>query len=47
MSFVAKQCLESLSAKVKTACLYTMPISEIIPEFYLKQVQEVERFPWE
>ncbi len=44
---VAKQYLESKGAKVKTACLYTMPISEIEPDFYLRQVKEVEKFPWE
>ena len=44
---VAKQYLESKGAKVKTACLYTISISEIEPEFYLKQVQKVKEFPWE
>lgn len=44
---VAKQYLESKGAKVKTACLYTMPISEVNPDFYLKQVKEVEKFPWD
>ena len=44
---VAKQYLESKGAKVKTTCLYTMVISEIEPDFYLRQVKEVEEFPWE
>ena len=44
---VAKQYLEYKGAKVKTVCLYTMPITEIRPDFYLRQVYEVERFPWE
>lgn len=44
---VAKKYLESKDAKVKTACLYTMSISEIYPDFYIRQVQEVEKFPWE
>ena len=44
---VAKEYLESKGAKVKTACLYTMLISEIEPEFYLRQVKDVEKFPWE
>ena len=42
-----KQYLESKGAQVKTTCLYTMPISEIKPDFYLKQIPEVEKFPWE
>ena len=44
---VAKQYLESKGAKIKTACLYTMPISEIEPDFYLTQIQDVKKFPWE
>jgi len=44
---VARQYLESKGAKVKTSCLYTMSISEIEPSFYLKQIREVEKFPWE
>jgi uncharacterized protein len=44
---VAKQYLESKGAEVKTACLYTMPISEINPDFYIRQIQKVERFPWD
>ena len=44
---VAKKYLESKGAKVKTACLYIMPQSEIIPDYYLKKVKEVQNFPWE
>ncbi|MEK6937379.1 MAG: phosphoribosyltransferase family protein [Nanoarchaeota archaeon] len=44
---VAKKYLKSKGAKVKTACLYFMPISEIVPDFYLREVQEVQRFPWD
>ena len=44
---VAKQYLELKGAKVRTACLYTMPISEIEPDFYLTQIQEIKKFPWE
>ena len=44
---VAKEYLESKGAEVKTACLYTMPQSEIVPDFSLKQVNEVVHFPWE
>ena len=44
---LAKEHLESKGAIVKTACLYTMPKSEIIPDFYLRTIEEVVRFPWE
>lgn len=44
---LAKEHLESRGAIVKTACLYIMPISEIEPDFYLRNVEEVVRFPWE
>ena len=44
---VAKQYLESKGAIVKTACLYTMPMSEVIPDFSLKEVEVVVKFPWE
>ncbi len=44
---VAKQYLESKGAKVKTVCLYTMPISEIEPDYFLREVNEVEDFPWD
>jgi hypoxanthine phosphoribosyltransferase len=44
---LAKEHLESKGAFVKTACLYIMPMSEIEPDFYLRKVEEVVRFPWE
>jgi len=43
----AKELLESKGAEVKTACLYTMPKSEIVPDFSLKVMKEVVLFPWE
>lgn len=43
----AKEYLEKKGAEVKTACLYTMPISEIRPDFSLREVTEVVPFPWE
>ena len=44
---VAKEYLEKKGAEVKTACLYTMPMSEIKPDFSLKEITEVVPFPWE
>ena len=44
---VAKEYLESKGADVKTACLYTVPISELKPDFSLREVPEVMQFPWE
>ena len=38
--------LEARGAKVKTACLYTMAKSEIVPDFYLKELVEFPVFPW-
>lgn len=43
----AKEYLEKKGAEVRTACLYTMPISEIKPDFSVKEVTEVAPFPWE
>jgi hypoxanthine phosphoribosyltransferase len=43
----AKKYLEEKGAEVKTVCLYTMPKSEIVPDFSLKQVPTVVPFPWE
>ncbi len=43
----AKQYFESKGAQVKTACLYTMPISEMAPDYFLREVPEVMKFPWE
>lgn len=44
---VAKDYLEEKGAIVKTACLYTMPISEINPTYSLMEIREVTNFPWE
>ena len=44
---VAKKFLEHKGAVIKTACLYTMPISEMKPDFFVREVQEVMSFPWE
>ena len=41
-----KRYLEESGATVKTACLYTMPTSEITPDYSLKQVEEAMKFPW-
>lgn len=43
----AKEHFEESGAEVKTACLYTMPRSEIVPDYSLKQVKEEVEFPWE
>jgi hypoxanthine phosphoribosyltransferase len=43
----AKKYLEGKKAIVKTACLYIMPNAEIKPDFYLKEVKTVIKFPWE
>lgn len=43
----AKQYFEEKGAIVKTTCLYTMPISEIKPDFYLREIKETIKFPWE
>lgn len=43
----AKHYLEKKGAVVQTACLYTMPISAIKPDFFLKEINEVVNFPWE
>jgi hypothetical protein len=44
---VAKKYLETKGAKVKTACLYIMSVSEIRPDYYLKESKKIENFPWE
>jgi len=44
---VAKDYLKNKGANVKTACLYTMPISEINPDYYLKEIKSVQKFSWE
>jgi hypothetical protein len=43
----ARQYLEVKGAIVKTACLYTMPISEIKVDYSLKEINEDVSFPWE
>lgn len=43
----AKTYLEDKGAEVRTACLYTMPQSEIVPDFSLKRVPKLVVFPWE
>lgn len=43
----AKKYLEEKGAEVKTAALYTMPKSEIVPDFSLKKIPAVVPFPWE
>lgn len=44
---IAKEWLEKRGSEVKTICLYTMPISECKPDFFLKEISEVIKFPWE
>lgn len=44
---LAKEYLESQGAMVKTASLYIMPISEVQPDYFLREVKEVVEFPWE
>lgn len=44
---VAKEWIEKRGAMVKTACLYTMPITKHTPDYYLAQVQSIVSFPWE
>jgi len=44
---VVKEYLESKGAEVKTACLYIMRKTKIKSEFYLREIEEKERFPWE
>lgn len=43
----AKQYLEEKGAIVITVCLYAMPISEIKPDYFLKEINENINFPWE
>jgi hypothetical protein len=44
---VAKKYLEDQGAQVKTTCLYTMPQSEIKPDYFLSEVENTQKFPWE
>lgn len=41
-----KKFLEARGAVVSTACLYTMPISEVTPDYFLREIPEVAEFPW-
>jgi len=44
---VVKDYLKNKGANVKTACLYTMPMSKINPDYYLKEIKLIQKFPWE
>lgn len=44
---VVKNYLQQKGAKVKTACLYVMAKTEFVPDYYLREVSEKPRFPWE
>lgn len=44
---LVKEYLEKKGAKVKTACFYFSEQSEIIPDYYLRQVNKIPKFPWE
>ncbi len=44
---VGEKYLESKGAIVKTACFYIMPQSEIEPDLYLEEIEDVVDFPWE
>ena len=41
-----KKFLEEKGEIIKTACLYTMPLSEMTPDYSLNEVPEVVPFPW-
>ncbi len=43
----AKKYILDKGAIVKTACLYTMPFSENLPDYSYSEVKEVQVFPWE
>eukprot|EP00041_Stephanoeca_diplocostata_P007403 m.105266 g.105266 ORF g.105266 m.105266 type:complete len:136 (+) comp16861_c0_seq2:217-624(+) len=44
---VAVAYLESKGASVATACLYTIPTTEVTPTYTLGVVETVPSFPWE
>ncbi|MBT3690504.1 hypothetical protein HOE31_01185 [bacterium] len=48
-SKLAKEYLEDKGAKVVVACFYVMPETkqEIVPDYFLKTVDEIIKFPWE
>jgi len=43
----AKEFLEHEGATVRTACLYTLPTTEVVPDYFLREVPEVIAFPWQ
>ena len=43
----AKRVLESAGNEVKTVCLFTTPGTQTQPDFFLSQLPEPPRFPWE
>lgn len=43
----AKEYLDMLGAKVKTASIYFQPQTKIIPDYYFAEIDEVPIFPWE
>jgi uncharacterized protein len=43
----AKKYLEDKGATVKTAAIYTTPESEIVPDYFIKQLKLVPKFYWE
>ena len=44
---IAREYLIQKGVEVKTACLYTMPMTEVTVDFSLQEVVEVPSFPWE
>lgn len=44
---IAQEYLEGLGARVETLAMYTTPETEIKPDYFIKQLQEVPDFPWE
>ncbi len=41
-----KKYLEDKGAFVETACLYTMSISEFVPDYSLRKIDRIAEFPW-
>jgi uncharacterized protein len=39
--------LQNKGADVKTCCMYIMPITEVTPDYFLREVNNVIKFPWE
>jgi len=44
---IAKNYLERKGAKVQTVCLYTMPQTTFVPDYYLGKISSLISFPWE